>query len=128
MEGRFYRKQPGSGFFPKRFKTRGFIICSAIALPALFYILFGSHGIVQRIQLESRITELHSKIDEASEENERLKAVAKSLDSDLKAIEKVAREKYGMVREGETVYRVRSGEPEATVATTGTPNAEQEQE
>jgi cell division protein FtsB len=110
MEGRYYRKQPGSGFIPKRFRTRGFIVAALLSLPFLFYIVFGSHGIVQRIQLETRITELRQKIEEAEAENERLKSLAKSLDADLKAIEKVAREKYGMMREGETVYRVRSAE------------------
>ena len=113
MEGRYYRKQPGSGFIPKRFKSRGFLIGGIVALPILFYVLFGSHGIVQRIQLETRITDLHRKIEEAEQENERLKALAKALDSDLKAIEKVAREKYAMVRDGETVYRVRNAESEA---------------
>jgi cell division protein FtsB len=110
MEGRYYRRQPGSGFIPGRLKSRGFIIGTAIVLPFLFYILFGSHGIVQRIQLESRIGDLHRKIEDAQLENERLKSMAKSLDSDLKAIEKVAREKYGMMREGETVYRVRGAD------------------
>ena len=117
MEGRYYRKQPGSGFIPARFRTKGFIIGGVIVLPILFYVLFGSHGIVQRIQLETRISELHRKIEREELENEQLKALAKALDADLKAIEKVAREKYAMVREGETVYRVKNAER-------GTRNAE----
>ena len=108
MEGRYYRKQPGSGVIPARFRTKGFIIGSVIALPILFYVLFGSHGVVQRIQLETRISELHRKIEREELGNEQLRALAKALDADLKAIEKVAREKYAMAREGETVYRIKS--------------------
>jgi cell division protein FtsB len=35
-----------------------------------------------------------------------LQAQSKALEGDRAAIEKVAREKYGMLKEGETVYRV----------------------
>ena len=108
MEGRYYRKQPGSGDLKKRLRSKGFIIGSLIALPILFYIVFGSHGIVQRIELETRISDLEEKIRVAEFQNEQLKELAKALDSDLKAIEKVAREKYAMAREGETVYRIKS--------------------
>ena len=108
MEDRYYRKQTGSGDLRKRLKSKGFIVGSLIALPVLFYIVFGSHGIVQRIELVTRISDLEEKIKVAEFENERLKELAKALDSDLKAIEKVAREKYAMAREGETVYRIKS--------------------
>ena len=51
--------------------------------------------------------ELEAKIQQAMEETKQLQADSKALDGDKKAIEKVAREKYGMIREGETVYKVR---------------------
>jgi cell division protein FtsB len=49
-------------------------------------------------------------IRSAEAENKRLQAESKALDGDKKVIEKVAREKYGMVREGETVYKVKKKE------------------
>ncbi len=50
--------------------------------------------------------ELEVKIREAEAETKRLRAESKALDGDLEAIEKVAREKHGMIRDGETVYKV----------------------
>ncbi len=51
--------------------------------------------------------EMVEKIRRAEEETKQLQEQIKALQSDKKTIEKIAREKYGMVREGETVYRVR---------------------
>ncbi len=121
MEGRYYRKKTGSDNLRRRLKSNGFIIGSLVAVPVLFYIVFGSHGIIQRIELENRISTLEEKIKVAEIENERLKEVAKALDSDMKAIEKVAREKYAMARQGETVYRIKS-EVESRKAERGTRN------
>jgi cell division protein FtsB len=50
--------------------------------------------------------EMLEKINTAEEEQKKLKEQSKALDGDPKAIEKVAREKYGMVRENEKVYKV----------------------
>ena len=47
------------------------------------------------------------KVAEAEAEGKRLRAEIKALDGDRKAIEKVAREKHGMIHEGETVYKVK---------------------
>ncbi|MDL1892753.1 septum formation initiator family protein [Sphingobacteriales bacterium CHB3] len=110
MDSLFYRKSNRSSNVKtklvrllknKRFMVR-FIIGSAIAL----YALVGSHGILQRIRLQNQKAELVAKIQAAEEETKRLQSEAKALEGDPQAVEKVAREKYGMIREGETVYKV----------------------
>ena len=50
---------------------------------------------------------MQEKIANAQKEQLRLQQVSKALDKDPKMIEKVAREQYGLVREGETVYKVK---------------------
>jgi cell division protein FtsB len=70
-----------------------------------FYIVFNSSGVYQRVKLEHQKSEMQEKIRVAEAEQQRLKDQSKALDGDHKAIEKVAREKYGMVREGEKVYK-----------------------
>ena len=40
-------------------------------------------------------------------EIKRLQEQIKALESDKKTLEKTAREKYGMIREGETVYQMK---------------------
>lgn len=72
----------------------------------LLYILFNSNGVVPRIRLEMEKKEMQQKIQDAEAEQKKLKDQSKALDGDKKAIEKVAREKYGMVRKGEKVYKV----------------------
>lgn len=85
--------------------NRRLMLLLAIALPLVLYVLFGNRGIIQRERLEHQKAELQQKIRETEADVKRLQQESKALDGDRKTIEKVAREKHGMVREGETVYR-----------------------
>jgi len=78
----------------------------AAAFVILLYVLFNNQGVLQRIKLEREKKEMLQKIQQAEQEQKQLQDQSKALDGDKKAIEKVAREKYGMVREGEKVYKV----------------------
>ena len=80
-----------------------FLIGSALVL----YVLFDNKGIVKRIRLELQRKEMIEKIEAAKQETKRLEAQLKAVQGDKKTIEKIARERYGMAREGETVYRVK---------------------
>lgn len=80
------------------------IIASVIVLS---YVLFNNRGVIARIRLEHERRVMIEKVNAAQEENQRLQAYLKALDGDRKTIEKVAREKYGMARPGETVYKVK---------------------
>lgn len=84
----------------------GLIVGGAVA----GYITFGSHGVIQRVRLQRQSAELERKIHEAEEEAKALQNQSKTLDTDKRAIEKVAREKYGMARPGESVYKVKKDE------------------
>jgi cell division protein FtsB len=110
MNGLFYRKDK-QGFslkaaLLKLLKNKRFMVRFVIGSAIVLYMLFESHGIVQRIRLQQQKKDFIAKIQEAGNETKRLQAESKALDGDPKAIEKVAREKHGMIREGETVYRV----------------------
>ena len=74
------------------------------------YVVFSNHGILKRIQLQKEKAELEQKIRTAEEEGKSLQQQSKALDVDRKAVEKVARERYGMARQGETVYKVKKEE------------------
>lgn len=107
MDNLFYRKDR------KKFDIRAMLASKRllsgifIGIPIILFLLFGNHGIVQRIRLQNQKADLQAKIQQAEAETKQLQTESKALDTDKKAIEKVAREKYGMAREGETVYRVR---------------------
>jgi len=109
MDSKFYRKEKelrSKSFFKRLLKNKRGLFSVIIAVPLLLYVLFGSHGIIQRVKLENQKAELEAKIQAAEAETKRLQVESKALDGDMEAIEKVAREKYGMIREGETVYKV----------------------
>lgn len=113
MDNLFYRKQKKRFDFKsaakKILKNKKLMIACGFALLLGGYVVFGNRGIVQRIRLQQQKAELEVKIREAEEETKSLQSQSKALDGDKKAIEKVAREKYGMVREGEKVYKVNKG-------------------
>jgi cell division protein FtsB len=70
------------------------------------FVVFGNHGVLQRLRLQQRKVLMERRIREAQEETKSLQSQSRALDSDKKAIEKVAREDYGMARSGEKVYKV----------------------
>ncbi len=91
--------------FKKFIRNKRAVTFTVIGALVLVYGVLGNHGIVQRVKLQREKAELERKIKAASEETKQLQLESKDLDTNLKAIEKVARERYGMAREGERVYR-----------------------
>jgi cell division protein FtsB len=56
--------------------------------------------------LTSEKAALIKKINRLNAEIDSLKIISKKLDSDSQYIEKIAREKYNMIKKGETVYQM----------------------
>ncbi len=110
MEDLFYRKEKkrrkAVDAILKLVKNKRITVRLVLGLLVGGYVLFGSHGVLQRLRLQYEKQELEQMIKDAEAETKRLQAESKALDGNPKAIEKVAREKYGMIREGETVYKV----------------------
>jgi cell division protein FtsB len=95
------------GLIHRALKNRRTVLALAAGIPVFLFILFGSRGIVQRVRLSGEKAGLERSIAAEEAKQRRLRAEVKALDGDRAAIERVAREKYGMVREGETLYKVR---------------------
>jgi cell division protein FtsB len=111
MDNLFYRKDKKKFGFPgilkKLVRNKRAMLGIVLGTPLVLFLLFGGHGIVQRVRLQEQKSELEAKIQQAETETKELQVQSRALDTDKKAIEKVAREKYGMIRDGETVYRIR---------------------
>jgi cell division protein FtsB len=111
MDDQFYRKINPERFLKeivrsaKRNKRRTLLLILAFLL--LLYLLFDNKGIIARLSLEVQRREWNEKLKADSAEIARLKEQIKALESDKKTLEKTAREKYGMAREGETIYRIK---------------------
>jgi cell division protein FtsB len=65
--------------------------------------------VIQRINLESQKEDLVRQVEQLKKEQARLNEKSKLLESDPAMIEKIAREKFGMIRDGETVYKLKKG-------------------
>jgi cell division protein FtsB len=77
----------------------------AIALLLTGFILFGNRGVFQRVGLEREQIRLIERIRESESETVRLREQLRRVSADDAFIEKIARERYGMIRSGDTVYR-----------------------
>ncbi len=110
MDNLFYRKNRGRpdlrALLKKLLKNRRLMLALVIALPVAGFVVFGNHGILHRIRLQHRKEELEMQIQAGEAEKKSLEQESRRLDSDKAEIEKVAREKHNMSREGEQVYRV----------------------
>ena len=110
MQGDFYRKIQKPRWVKRitknLFKTKRRGIAVIFSICVLTFLAFNTKGIVTRIRLESQRKEMAEKVRLAEEETKRLQAYIQALEGDKKTIEKVAREKYGMAKPGETIYKV----------------------
>ncbi|HWP83474.1 MAG TPA: septum formation initiator family protein [Bacteroidota bacterium] len=110
MDSQFYRNLKKPRWWKEQTRQvvsqpkRALIIIGAILLG--FFVLLNNKGVIARVQLELERREVQEKVRQAEEETKQLQAQLKALEGDKKTIEKIARERYGMAREGETIYRV----------------------
>lgn len=83
------------------------IATGAVALLAAWlfvHVMFGANGMVVYRQKRAEYQELHRRIAQVQQENERYTQQIQGLKSDQTAIEKEAREQLGYAKPGEYVY------------------------
>ncbi len=85
--------------------VRGVFILIAITLLIIF--VFGNHGLLQLYRLKSERENIQKYITELRQERESLKVEKNRLENDLDYLEKLAREKFRMVKPGEKIFKVR---------------------
>lgn len=81
-----------------------FIIVFFTALISL--AVFGNKGIIQRFKLEEERKELEKQLEAEHRKSEELRKEIDLLKTSDKKIEEVAREKYGMTKDGEKILKV----------------------
>jgi cell division protein FtsB len=111
MASDFYRKAPQRRWWKEKFRTilknRRLALVLTLGLMLFVYVLVNNKGVITRIRLELQYREVVRNVKEAEEETKHLQAQLKALEGDKETIEKIARERYGMARKGETVYRIK---------------------
>ncbi|MEC7848506.1 MAG: septum formation initiator family protein [Candidatus Neomarinimicrobiota bacterium] len=99
---------------PRRFKQqvaatqkqfiRGIIFLLCVTLLIIF--IFGDHGLLQLYKLERERAKVQAQIAQLRKERERVMVEKNQLENDIQYLEKLARERYRMVKPGEKVYKV----------------------
>ena len=78
-----------------------------ILLVLIYMTIFGNKGIIYRVRLESDKKQLEEQLQTEINKGEELQKEINELNNSENKIEKVAREKYGLTKEGEQIYRIR---------------------
>jgi cell division protein FtsB len=94
-------------------KYKGRFLCGA-ALLALFVVaaVYGGHGLMHLRRMRTDQLELERMVFERQQRSEQLRERILRLQTDDRYIEKLARERLGMVKPGEIIYRA-AAQPES---------------
>ncbi len=92
------------GRFIKYNKIFTFLII--VIIIHIFVAIFSSKGLITKWKFQSETKELKNKLAKEKEIGDSLKKEIDELNNSNEKIEKIAREKYGMTKQGERIYKV----------------------
>ncbi|MDL2259900.1 septum formation initiator family protein [Deltaproteobacteria bacterium OttesenSCG-928-K17] len=98
----------GTAFLTSRF---GLLALGLVALIAIIYLTVSADGFVRQNQLAKEKQKLEAQIEVLQDENRVLRQMLERLQTDPGYVEDEARKKLGLIKPGETVYRL-SEEPD----------------
>ena len=81
------------------------ILPALIGLSLYFALFGGEYSFFEVRRVRSERVELESRLAELERANDSLRTWAEALEADSATIERLARERYGMIRPGEVLYR-----------------------
>ena len=88
------------------YQRRKAFFVGTVMVVLLAYAVFGKRGLLQRYELDVENRELKVKLKNEQDKTLMLQKEIEDLKNSEKKIEKVAREKYGMTKDGEEIYRI----------------------
>lgn len=93
-------------------KHKGTLVTCVVVL-ILFVIaaVYGDHGLIHLLRMRTEQSQLEHTAFALQQQNERLRQRIRRLQSDDHYIEKLARERLGLVRKGEIMYRLTGPAP-----------------
>ncbi|MCC7201362.1 MAG: septum formation initiator family protein [Nitrospirae bacterium] len=89
----------------KQKKWAFFGIAGAVSIYIIISFLFYDIGFIKYIKMRGEFKRVSADIKRLKEENSKLRGEVKSLKTDPDYIEAFAREKLGLAKEGEIIYR-----------------------
>tara|TARA_B100000287_G_scaffold406080_1_gene430199 strand:+ start:401 stop:730 length:330 start_codon:yes stop_codon:yes gene_type:complete len=79
-----------------------FLVCMSL----IIIFIFGDHGLLKLYKIKTKRKKVQNHIAQLREEREKKIAEKNKIENDLDYIEKIAREKYKMVKPGERIFKV----------------------
>lgn len=76
----------------------------------IWFAFIDTYSLWTRIELHYRMNELQAKKEKLQKETQILKEKIDDLKTDPTLLERIAREEYGMKKEGETIYKIKEVE------------------
>ena len=95
---------PGSISKTQKQFIQGIVFLICMSLIIIFF--FGDHGLIKLYKIKSQRKKIQNHITQLREEREKRKEEKNKIENDLEYIEKIAREKYKMVKPGEKIFKV----------------------
>ena len=84
-----------------------YIAFVVLFIAGFMYLIFNESGVIKFLKLKEQVKLLNQQISDVDKDNKRLQSEIDSLKNKIPAkIEKIAREKYGMIRKGEKTIKV----------------------
>lgn len=90
----------------RRMTRKRVIIISVLTGVVVLFVLFSPYGVITRWSLERDLARLDEQQATIAATGDSLRSVIQTLRNDTLQIERIAREQYGYVREGEEVYLI----------------------
>ena len=79
-----------------------FLICMSL----IIIFIFGDHGLIKLYKIKNQRKNVQNHITQLRKEREKKKEEKNKIENDLEYIEKIAREKYKMVKPGEKIFKI----------------------
>ena len=83
-----------------------FTLLALIIISFIVYAIFAEKGLLTRFKFINEKTRLEKQLLEEKKKQDTLRKEVDSLNNSDEKIERVAREKYGMTKEGEVIYKI----------------------
>jgi cell division protein FtsB len=96
---------------PRWFKRVAIAFLLALALGYVPHQVYGRTGLAHLYELRRTRNELRKRNETLRADNARLREQSAALKSDPRALERVARDELGLVKQGETVYELGAQSP-----------------
>lgn len=87
------------------------ILLPGLLLLSVYYAMFGGRFSMFEVHAaDGELDDAAAELERLRAENDSLRARADALENDPLVLERLAREEYGMIREGERFYRIDRGD------------------